>query len=700
MTSKQFCLLLVAVQSCLALVSSNLAAEGVDFDQVLSRYRQILLELPVPEAAVVERLIEDQTQEGEWPRINYEDKHPASFGPKEHMANVRTLALAFESEQSAWKGSAKLKRAIERGLDDWFQNHYRSTNWWHNEIGVPQGMRDIVVLLGPHLDPKRREQALKVIGQCRLSGSGANLLWSGELTIHRACLTRNRGEFVGAVDKVWGEVKVGGASGIQEDWSFYQHGARSQSFGYGRSYLDMAVNLAWQLRCTERAMPVEKQAILSNFILEGLEWMSRGTYTPPGTIDRVVSRQDAGERGKLVPVLRRWAEVDPSHRAELKRFIAHQEGNADRPLGFRYFPRAELAAYHRPGGSIFLKLLSDRTLPTESIIGENLKGVPYLHCGDHYAVRTGREYTDLAPILQWNRLAGLTTPAQDLRQLRKAFVGGVGNDRSGLAAMKYIRTVEGREVIRLRKSWFFHDDYMICLLADVGHSTDAARDGRDPLGADAVVTSVEQCRLQGAVVVAEKSESSTMPSRKQSVAPGTHRFKNVAWVLHNSIGYLSLDDTAWNVYIGEARGSWSAINSRYHDPNESVVENVLRIQIPHGSEQSPQGYAIVLGGDRESIDALARAALARAAKRRDNSGRFIQRRPSNGIVLRARPPARRCIAGRLGSEPALPGDVESRRPVVVRPHATRSVDGIGLEWYSSGSGASCPRKIVAPASRP
>ena len=118
--------------------------------------------------------------------------------------------------------------------------------------------------------------------------------------------------------------------------------------------------------------------------------------------------------------------------------------------------------------SVFLKTISSRTHATESINRENLKGVPYLNCGDHYIVRDGREYSMLQPVWQWKYLPGITLLHKRSRQRLQSFVGGIGNGQSGLSVIDYVRISKGNKVLAVRKAWFFYKNIVICLMGGTG----------------------------------------------------------------------------------------------------------------------------------------------------------------------------------------------------------------------------------------
>lgn len=557
-------------------------------DHIMERYRSLLRSGKPPEVDTMQRYADQISETGTWPDIDYASIARSGWSPIDHLTRIRSMALSLAARDSAHQGDAKLRRAIELALDHWCAKRYRSPNWWWNQIGVPRAMRDIVALLGDDLKGERRDGAIEVIGQHKMGGGGANLMWSAELSLHHGCLTENRKQIARAAQRIWAEVKTGKDEGIQRDGSFYQHGARLQTFHYGKSYLDVVCKIGWQLRETPWQIPDDKRTIISNYILEGPQWMSRGVYTVPGTLDRAVSRQvSLSLRGAdLRHLLRLWREVDPKNQEEFDAFIERQEGGGLPLGGYRHFAQADFTAYHRPAASVFLKTVSSRTLFTESINSENLEGVPYLNCGDHYILREGQEYHGLQPVWQWKYLPGLTMTPENLKQKRKDFVGGIGNGQSGLTAMDYERSGGDDVGLSIRKAWFFHDDLVICLMG----GRESAKIG------DPVVSSLEQCRLNGTVTARINKNAAT------KLEPGHHDFDSVQWLLHNGIGYIPLNMGGVKVFLGERKGSWHSINRQYD--KKETREPVFHILLDHGRDPKSQGWAIVLGTTSEELDAI------------------------------------------------------------------------------------------------
>jgi hypothetical protein len=91
------------------------------------------------------------------------------------------LLLLFQlPTPSSLYQDASVKTAIDGALGHWLEKRYQNPNWWHNAIGIPRLMQDIIVLLRRDLTREQFEQAMEVLGQHKVRGTGANLVWSAD----------------------------------------------------------------------------------------------------------------------------------------------------------------------------------------------------------------------------------------------------------------------------------------------------------------------------------------------------------------------------------------------------------------------------------------------------------------------------------------------------------------------------------------
>jgi chondroitin AC lyase len=226
-----------------------------------------------------------------------------------------------------------------------------------------------------------------------------------------------------------------------------------------------------------------------------------------------------------------------------------------------------------------LPLSSTRVIGAETCNGENLLG---LHLGDGvtYFYRTGAEYTDLFPVWDWRRLPG-TTCRQDQGSLvpnptacrnRSSFVGGLSDGRCGLAAMEYVR-----DSLHARKAWFFLERAVVCLGAGIECS--------DP---EAVLTSVNQCMLNGRVALGANQQVSDLPK-------GERLSRDLQWVHHDGIGYIFVNPTTVTVSAQTQQGNWRQVHSR--ESARMVEREVFSLWIDHGSKPHDARYAYLVVPD-------------------------------------------------------------------------------------------------------
>ena len=156
--------------------------------------------------------------------------------------------------------------------------------------------------------------------------------------------------------------------------------------------------------------------------------------------------------------------------------------------------------HQREAYYISVKMVSNRTIGTESFSGENVKGA-WLPFGATWIVRRGDEYNAILPVLDWGRLPGVTSPHVVIKPVRnvsqpEGFVGGVSDGTYGAASMVFIQSEPSGDVPRFkimtrgRKAWFLFDREMVALGAGISSIRD------EPVG-----TTLNQTALRGPVLI-------------------------------------------------------------------------------------------------------------------------------------------------------------------------------------------------------
>jgi chondroitin AC lyase len=541
-------------------------------DTILNRYTQYLWQ-SVKVESNIKQITTTLDSNGQWSDLNYKDTEPANWQLLIHLKRVKDMALAYSNPHSPFYEQQLVKNSINAALDHWLKARYKSSNWWHNEIGVPQQMRDIIILLQAKLSSAQSKGALEVLSQYHLYDNtvGANLTWSADLGFHYGLLTGNQELMQKCRDLMVKEIKITTGEGVQPDYSFHQHGSRLQMYQYGKAFLWENVRVAWQLHGTSFAFPQEKIDILTDFVLQGWQWMARGIHAVPGTMDRSSSRKNELHSPDIRELLPYLIALAPAKKDSLSNVLRNQNG-IGALTGFRYYPYSDFAAYHQKNFSFFLKTISERTLTTESINNENLKG-HLLNSGDAYLIRDGEEYYNLMPVWNWEYLPGVTAFKGADKIKRQSFAGSVSNGRIGLTSMDYLLlSKDEHSSLRAQKSWFCVGDKIICLIAGLkgGHL-------------DTAYTALDQCRWQGDVIVNKQTNK---------ITEGDHLFTHLKWIYHSGFGYIPLGETSASVQLHTSTGSWKTINGSEtgETPKEKVFMPVLLHEGLRNSQ--PLGYML------------------------------------------------------------------------------------------------------------
>ncbi|MBK0379697.1 polysaccharide lyase family 8 super-sandwich domain-containing protein [Mucilaginibacter segetis] len=546
---------------------------------IIERYKQYLTDNIKTEDQKVNTLQTSLNKYGQWPDINYESNANAYWQTGDHLDRVRYLSLAWANPLSTNYHSSELKVVIDRSLDHWLNKRYANSNWWFNEIGVPMLMRDILVLLQDSLANRQFKDAMEVLNQFKVAGTGANLTWSAELGFFYGLLSNNSVLMKNCRKHILNEIKIGTKEGIMPDYSFHQHGARLQIYHYGNAYLRNNIRIAWMLRGTKWAFPDVKIDLLIDLIKNGWQWMSRGIYTVPGTVDRAVSRQGMLKSADMLDLIPLLTQLRPNYAALFRQIKKQQENRGQQLLGYRNFPYSDFSAYHTKNYSFLLKTISERTLETESINGENLKG-RLLNAGNQFLLHDGQEYDDLMPFWDWNKLPGITNSASGhLSIIKKEYNGGTGDGTSGISAMDYALGNSGKS-ITAHKVWISHKNIMLCLIANLMFG-EAATD---------CFTVLDQCRYRGNVNIYEQSKPKE----------GISHLKNTKWVFHSGFAYIPVYPSVMTLEVKHVKGSWSSINRSAS--NKILTDTVFLLQLDHLPSKKPQSTGYVIASAKNTAE--------------------------------------------------------------------------------------------------
>ncbi len=516
--------------------------------------------------------------DGHWPDIGYEPRpaqtksdyaNPATPNrySNAHLSRVAQMASAYANPDSPDYHSPQMLDGVERGLQRWYQGHPLSDNWWDNTIGVPLLLSHILVPLEDVLPADLLRQGvsyLVVPADKDPTYSRAALSYPQQQLI-RGALARSAADMAAASEEMQRIIRIRTDEGIQRDFSFHQHGPQLYDGGYGLTLMVDIINYATVLRGTRYAFAHDKLALLADHLLEGSGHMIRGKALDYSAFGRTLLRRNAGQSAvEFVALCDQLAALIPERAGQLIALKEHIEGTGSPYsfLGNRYFWNSDFMTHQREAYYISVKMVSYRTVGTETIHGENAKGC-WLPFGATWILRRGDEYNSILRVLDWGRLPGVTSPHMTTPPVRnvsqpEGFVGGVSDGAYGAAAMVFEQTEALPLTPRLkistwgRKAWFFFDREMVAMGAGIGSSRD------EPVG-----TTLNQTGLHGPVLI-----------DGHAAEPGEAKVQQSSWLLHDEVGYA---------FLGPADASVKA-----------GPQSVFTLWIDHGVHPRDAQYAYVV----------------------------------------------------------------------------------------------------------
>ncbi len=597
--------------------ASGAGFRSADADLEIVRDRFVRSVLPVGEGAVTEvnaasgKYAAALGSDGSWNDIKYTDDARSVWGNGEHLNRMLVMAKAARVARNDGQADEALEGKILLALKWWTDHDYQNPNWWWNEIGVPELLGEIGSLLGPQLPGDARAKVVTIMKRSdwhklmvgTSPWTGANLTWSTGIGIVRGCLENDATPVEEGFKRMFEEIEIEpqAKDGMQQDYSFHQHGVQLYNGGYGLDFANDVgrfVSFSWGTRFQ---IPADRMAVFSAYLLEGQQWMIRGNTFDYAAVGREITRQDkvvvpqdktagpvtpAGPAYSMGNVMAMLAAEPTPRQKELQAFAARLKGEAGAPefTGNKQFWDSDFMAHRRAGFYTSVKMLSNRMQNGELVNNEGRKSM-HLSDGANYLYLTGDEYRNVFAVWDWTKIPGTTAIQGTLETGEKdpirahgttTFNGGVSDGTYGMAAMDLAR---GK--LAAKKAWFFFDSEYVALGAGITVSDDKEH---------AVATDVNQPLLVGDVLTSEGAVAGT-----RSFDAG-HR----VWVYHDHVGYIFAANTKINLTAGLQTGAWSDFGT---GPSAPVTMPVFNLWIDHGvaPRDGSYEYVVVPGATAEQV---------------------------------------------------------------------------------------------------
>jgi len=577
---------------------------------------------------------------------------------------LRAMALAHATPGCALHQDASLRDDILAALDwmrarRYFAGKQRYDNWWHWEIGSPQRLGDILVLMYEELGTTRLAENLGTLAFF-VPGSrgwltGANRSDKCLAAAVHGLLARNPAILATARDQltpVFPYVTTG--DGFRADGSFIQHTALAYTGSYGAELIKGVARLYANLQGSPWQLADPQHHVIFDWIENGFAPLYFRGAMPDHVRGRAISRSgstdhsaghyimrsiltiaDAAPPERGTPIrawLKEQATSDTSrdfvsgsplaeHAAARGLMLDDSLDPAPPPSRHHRFREMDRVVNRRPGYAFGLAMSSSRVYTYESLNQENLRGWftgdGMLTYHNHDLRQFERDYWATVDPYHLPGVTNPTAPRADGSGERKYtgqdWVGGVGLAEFGSAGMR-LRTWTGD--LTARKSWFFFDDEVVCLGADItGTSTSP------------VHTTVENRRLSDSAGEALMIDGTTAPT----TTGWQETLSNPSWITLEGTGGLWFPSPVTLQMKREARtGSWYDINRSR--PATPITRNYLTAWIDHGPQPAAADYAYVLLPDADATTTAAYAATPGVEILANHSATQAVRDTSTGVT--------------------------------------------------------------------
>lgn len=579
----------------LLFVSAAVGAPKSDIAVIKQRVVDELMKYSVNDEQVG-NMVSSIRQDGTWPGINYEDVSRTGFEHSRHYSNMVTLARAYKTRGSKFFKNKKVKSTIELALKNWVDHDYFCDNWWYNQIGTPDNLVALMLLVGDELPKDLVAKAQPIIGRAHLTASGARP--SGDRIKIAGILAKNllftgdNQQFDEVIRVIEGEIKFStGQRGMQHDFSFHHREDRvNNTLSYGLGYADAFAEWAAYVAGTKYAFATDKINHLIDYYLDGIsKQLVYGKYHDTGTKNRDISRQSSNRPfGTTTP--EKLMLTTDYRKGELEQIIRIRKEDAASTLSFgKFFWQTEHYSHQRPHYFASVRMYSTRNRNMEEPY--NSEGLKNHHRGDgtNYISVTGFEYHNMAPVTDWQKIPGTTVmqkphmPAEN--EIQKdgltEFVGAVTDGLYGAVVFDF---KSPHDPVAAKKSWFFFDNEYVCL------GTGISAPGSLP-----VATTVNQCLLDGEVTV--------MSAGRKSVQPvGERKLDNVSWIHHGGVGYIFPEASSVQLANQPQTGSWYSINQQSGMSKEEISMPVFKLWFDHGQRPRNASYAYIVAPGASASD--------------------------------------------------------------------------------------------------
>lgn len=524
-------------------------------------------------------------EDGRWRDINYTDTSRTGFQHRIHLSRLESMSRAFRKKGGSLYGNELLEISIDKAFNHWIEKDYICANWWWNEIGTPEHMINTLLIMDEALNTTQREKGLKIAARASLDSGvgprpGGDLIKIAGMLGKQALYKRDLAVFERVIHVIAEEIRISQERGLKPDMSFHHRtdGVIS-TLSYGMAY--PATFAYWNLKIsgTRFSFPDAAKKLLVDYFIDGIsKSMAFARYPDIGAKNRELTRRNT--LNATPPKMAMNIAMGTEYRKqELDKIIASQQGMQNLNFAWsRFFPYAEYYSHQRPGWFSSVRMHSVRQYNVEYPHNEEGLKNHHLTDGANYITVTGKEYENIFPVWDWQKIPGTTVLQKEalphwnqiVKKGKSTHVGAVSNGLMGTVSMHLISV---HDPLEAKKSWFYFKDGFVCLGACIRSSSDLP-----------VATTINQSLLEGTVKLKQNDHVYALEA-------GTHVLSSPKWIHHGSIFYFIAPGGEVKIKNAPSKGNWRSINHQDWATDEPVTKDVFLAWFEQTGKNKKGSYA-------------------------------------------------------------------------------------------------------------
>ncbi len=576
-----------------------------------------------------------------WSDLSDWSTNSASFTSS--YSRLKSMAIAYNTQGSSLYGNASLAQDIANALDWLYTNAYNENvkteygNWWDWEIGTPQRLNDIAILMYDQLtsteitnynnavDHWCPDPTIRTIN--KVSETGANRADKAQVVIIRGILGKSGTKIAqgrDALSQIF--LYVTSSDGYYTDGSFIQHGNVAYTLSYGNVLLADMARLLYILKGSSWDVTDHNVQNVYNWVIDSYQpiiYKGAAMSMAGGRgISRMTGQEHAMGHGVIATIaelaqfapfekaisfkrmVKAWVQQDTTFSNyysnlsiyDIVQIKSIENDNTITPspelIKNHVFASMDRVVHLRPGFGFGLSMFSNRITAFEEGNGENLKGwwtglgMTYLYNND-----LNQYDNNFWPTVNLYRLPGTTTDGTgsgtptDWKFYSNPYnwVGGSSVDGLyGSAGMNFSLSQVTGSPLQGKKSWFMFGDKMVALGTGI---TDTNNN---------VETIVENRKLNSNGDNALTVNGTVKPN----VIGWSETMNGVQWahlagnVTGSNIGYYFPGGASLYGLRESRTGAWKDINTGQN--NTPITNNYLSLAFEHGTNPTNASYTYVV----------------------------------------------------------------------------------------------------------